>query len=123
MHEKQLGVLIFAVILAGLLLGYACMLIHKVYKLVLFTDLPMLCSIISIALALFFMLLFLIWSIVGTVTAEDNFFNSNKSDCIANIFDCLKIIFIFHAFVYDLYKWCIFLVATGGNTGKLMKVR
>jgi hypothetical protein len=83
--------------------------------------LPMLFSIISIALALVFMLIFYIWSIVGTVTSLDSFFNSNLADCIANIFDSLKITFIFHAFMYDLYKWCIFLVATSATSSNVDK--
>jgi hypothetical protein len=105
-------VLIFCAILGGLLIGYAFVLIRKVYNLVKLTDLPMLFSIISITLALAFMLTFIIWSIIGTVTPLTGFFNSNLSDCIANAFDSLKLTFIFHAFIYDLYKWCIFLVAT-----------
>jgi hypothetical protein len=83
-----------------------------VYNLVKWTDLPMLLSIISITLALAFILIFIIWSIIGTVTPLTGFFNSNLSDCIANAFDSLMLTFIFHAFIYDLYKWCIFLVAT-----------
>jgi len=75
----------------------------------------MLFSIISITLALGFMLMFILWSVVGTVTPNESFFNSNLSDCIENIFDCMKLIFIYHAFIYDLYKWCIFLVATDSD--------
>jgi hypothetical protein len=105
-------VLIFCAILGGLLIGYAFVLIRKVYNLVKWTDLPMLLSIISITLALTFILIFIIWSIIGTVTPLTGFFNSNLSDCIANAFDSLMLTFIFHAFIYDLYKWCIFLVAT-----------
>jgi hypothetical protein len=122
LHGKQLAVLIFCAILGGLLIGYAFVLIRKVCNLVKWTDLAMLFSIISITLALTFMLIFIIWSIIGTVTPITDFFNSNLSDCIANGFDCLKLTFIFHAFIYDLYKWCIFLVATSTDISQNKEV-
>jgi hypothetical protein len=68
------------------------------------------------------MLIFIIWSIIGTVTPITDFFNSNLSDCIANGFDCLMLTFIFHAFIYDLYKWCIFLVATSTDISQNKEV-
>ena len=95
-----------------ILLAFACYLIFKVYKLVKFTDLPMLLSIISITLSLVFLLLLQIWSILGDVEDSKGFFNSNIADCIANSFDTLKLVFMFFALTFDLYKWCIFIAAT-----------
>ena len=113
LHVKQLIGSSIAASLDLLLLSFACYLSFKVYKLVKFTDLPMLLSIISIAISLVCMLAFQIWSILGDLQSQSGFFNSNIADCIANSFDTMKLTFLFFAFTFDLYKWCVFLAATG----------
>jgi hypothetical protein len=102
-----------AATLGGLLLTFSSYLVYKVYKLVKFEDLPMLLSIISITLSLICLLAFQVWSIIGDFQDQHGYFNSNIADCIANSFDTFKLIFLFFAFTFDLYKWCIFIAATG----------
>jgi hypothetical protein len=67
LHVKQLVGSSIAASLDLLLLSFACYLCFKVYKLVKFTDLPMLLSIISITISLICMLAFQIWSILGDI--------------------------------------------------------
>ena len=92
---------------------FSSYLVYKVYKLVKYEDLPMLLSIISITLSLICLVVFQVWAIIGDFQDEHGYFNSNIADCIANIFDTFKLIFLFFAFTFDLYKWCIFIAATG----------
>jgi len=82
------------------------------------TDLPMLLSIISIAVSLLCLFAFQIWSIIGDLQGTSGFFNSNRADCIANSFDSMKLTFLFFAFTFDLYKWCVFIAATGTTKNK-----
>jgi len=112
-HYKMLIVTSISALGNIIMLLFAVKLIFKVHKLVQWTDLPMIFSIISLALASLFMLIFNIWALIGCISDEKAFINSTEADSIANIFDGLKITFIFHAFLYDLYKWCVFLAATG----------
>ena len=109
---KELVGSLIATTLGGLLLTFSSYLVYKIYKLVKFEDLPMLLSIISITLSLICLIAFQVWAIIGDFQDEQGYFNSNIADCIANIFDTLKLIFLFFAFTFDLYKWCIFIAAT-----------
>ena len=103
------------------LLVFATYLVYKIYKLVKFSDKPMLLSTISIALAL---LAFLIYSTLLIVQAEliANDLNPNEDNMpyletadgtnLLRVIDSFKVMFTFCAFVFDLYKWCIFITAT-----------
>ena len=87
-------------------------LVYKVYKLVKWTDLPMLLSIISITLALISLLLFCIIDLVSMTQPEDAWLNTRVGTQFIQAFDDIKIMFMFTAFLFDLYKWCIFLAVT-----------
>ena len=87
-------------------------LVYKVYKLVKWTDLPMLLSIISITLALISLLLFCIMDLVSMTQPEDAWLNTRVGTQFIQAFDDIKIMFMFTAFLFDLYKWCIFLAVT-----------
>lgn len=87
-------------------------LVYKVYKLVKWTDLPMLLSIISITLALVFLLIFCIIDLVSMTQPADAWLNTKVGSQFTEAFDDIKIMFMFTAFLFDLYKWCIFLAVT-----------
>ena len=87
-------------------------LVYKVYKLVKWTDLPMLLSILSITLALIFLLVFCIIDLVSMTQPGDAWLNTKVGSQYTEAFDDIKIMFMFTAFLFDLYKWCIFLAVT-----------
>ncbi|CDW88277.1 UNKNOWN [Stylonychia lemnae] len=84
-----LGIVTFA------LMMFVSYLIFKVFRLVRFSDLPLLLSVLSIFLSLSY---------------DDN--NYIKSSDIARIIDFGKIYFFFSAIVFDVYKWVLFVLAT-----------
>lgn len=94
------------------LLVFACFLIFKIYKLVKFSDPPMLLSIISITIALALLLAFCGLDIASFYAADDDFLNTNLGTDMTEQLDRLKVMLIFCAFVFDLHKWCVFIAAT-----------
>ncbi len=99
----------------GLLL-FALYLIPKIYSLVKFTDRPLLLSVVSIAMALSCFLTYSILLIVQAqmILAEDNgaYLNSLNGTNVIRAIDYLKVMFTFCGFVFDLYKWGLFIIAT-----------
>jgi hypothetical protein len=87
-------------------------LVYKVHKLVKWTDLPMLLSILSITLALIFLLVFCIIDMVSMTQPPDAWLNTKVGSQFTEAFDDIKIMLMFTAFLFDLYKWCIFLAVT-----------
>ena len=112
-HFKLLTALSIVTVLDIGLLSFACYLVYKIYKLLKFTDIPILLSIISITLALLFLLAFCIMDITSFNVSNDNFLNTVMGVNTSEQVDRLKVMFIYCAFVFDLYKWCIFIAATG----------
>lgn len=76
-HLKILLIISLMAVLDLCLLTFALYLIAKVYKLIKFTDLPMLLSVISVALALICLLIFCILDIVSMFYDESSFLNVN----------------------------------------------
>ena len=97
------------------LLIFAIRLVVKVFSLVRMTDMPMLLSVVSIAMALLF---FLIYSILLIVQAfmenhgNNGYLNTDDGTNWIRVMDFMKVMFTFCAFLFDLYKWCIFIIAT-----------
>ena len=116
-QSKFISVMIIVSIIDTSFLIYSCILVRKVYKLVKFHDLPMLLSVLSITLALFFFLGYLSLSIVQAIlkTQDEHFFNSDNGDNMLTAVDYGKVMFTFSAFVFDLYKWCLFIAATSNK--------
>ena len=92
---------------------FACYLVFKIYKLVKFTDKPMLLSIASITMALTCFLVYSILLIVQAELTDDTLFIKTVNGTnVIRVIDNLKVMFTFCAFVFDLYKWCLFIIAT-----------
>ena len=72
----------------------------------------MLLSIISITLSLLFLLVYCVMDIAGMYSSDESFINSGIGSKITESFDRAKVMFIFAAFIFDLYKWCVFIAAT-----------
>lgn len=102
---------IASIIDCGLLI-FAFYLVFKVYKLVKFTDMPMLLSIIAITLSLILLLVFCAFDIASLYVPETDWFNRSEGTIITEQIDRLKVMFIYCAFIFDLYKWCVFIAAT-----------
>ena len=108
------------------LLIFSSYLVYKIYTLVKFSDKPMLFSIIAIEMSLFLLLIFCILDIISFKVNDDNFLNTGLGLSMMEQIDRLKVMFIYCAFVFDLYKWCIFIAATGttiSQTKDIMKNR
>lgn len=113
-HPKILLTIGLTALLAACLLVFAVYLIFSIYKLVKLHDIPMLLSIVSITLALACLFTFCvmdIWSLY--LTDPEAFLNTALGTNVTEQIDALKVMFIFCAFLFDLYKWCIFIAATG----------
>lgn len=112
-HPKILLTIGLTALLAACLLVFAVYLIFSIYKLVKFHDVPMLLSIISIALALACLVTFCVMDIWSLYLDDPRaFLNTALGTNVTEQIDALKVMFIFCAFVFDLYKWCIFVAAT-----------
>ena len=77
-HLKILLTISLTAVLDLCLLTFALYLIVKVYKLIKFTDLPMLLSVISVVLALICLLIFCILDIMSMFVDDTSFFNTNS---------------------------------------------
>ena len=93
-------------------------LVMKVFKLVQFQDMPLLLSIISITLALICFFCYNCMLLISTIDSnyyygwDKDFLNTDRGVNLTLAVDQLKVMFTFCAFVFDLYKWCVFIVAT-----------
>ena len=117
-REKLLGVT-WAMTALNLVLVFASsFLVVKVYKLVQFQDMPLLLSIISITLSLICFFCYNTMQLVRTIESnyyygwDEYFLNTGRGVNLILAVDQLKVMFTFCAFVFDLYKWCVFIVAT-----------
>ncbi len=117
-QEKLLGVTYTMSALNIAALGFTCYLVFKIYRLVKLTDLPMVLSILSLSIALMFFLVYNIMMLIGTEQIHNydgwNFMylNTDRGVHLRISIDQLKVMFMFFAFVFDLYKWTVFIVAT-----------
>jgi hypothetical protein len=111
-HPKLLITIGSTALLDLSLLIFAVYLIFNIYKLVKFNDIPMLLSIISIALALLCLFIFCVMDIMSFYS-EKSYFNTAFGSNLCEQFDSMKVMFIYCAFVFDLYKWCIFIAVSG----------
>ena len=84
----------------------------KIYRLVQFRDPSLLLSITSITLALICIVSYAVLSSVGNYAEPDTFFATLPGLTLIQQLFRVGVMFIFCAFVFDLYKWCIFIVAT-----------
>ena len=81
----------------------------------------MLLSIVSISLALASFLIYNAMMLIATTQINDIkgwnllYLNTDKGVNFRLSIDQLKVMFTFSAFVFDLYKWCVFIVATKQN--------
>ena len=92
-------------------------LVYKIFKLVKFQDVAMLASIVCITLALVFFLVYNILQLIRSyILSGDNsdkyFLASDKASLTLMSVDQVKVMLTFNAFVFDLYKWCVFIAAT-----------
>ena len=53
------------------------------------------------------------------MTTDDHVLNSDNGDNVLTAVDYFKVMFTFCAFVFDLYKWSLFIIASGINHMKL----
>ena len=100
------------------LLIFSSILVRKIYRLIGTNDLPMLLSIVSITLALLCFLGYCVLSVTQAIlkqTIDDHVLNSDNGDNILTAVDEFKVMFTLCAFVLDLYKWCLFIIASGFN--------
>jgi hypothetical protein len=92
--------------------------VNKVFKLVKFQDMTLLLNIISITLALIFFLAYNIITIIATYEIngidgwDELFLNTDYGVNLRVALDSLKVMFTICAFVFDVYKWSVFIVAT-----------
>jgi hypothetical protein len=105
------------------LLIFTLYLISKVHRLLKFQDKVLFFSLVSLALSLLCMILtsstlfigFLLYCtlcVVGNFVSDDNFLNASN---FVKETDFAKVQFLFLALMFDLYKWCIFLIGTRKN--------
>jgi ABC-type protease/lipase transport system fused ATPase/permease subunit len=98
-------------------LGFSVYLVYKIYKLVKFQDVAMLASIVCITLALVFFLVYNILQLIRSyilsgTNADQYFLGSDEAVVTLVSVDQAKVMLTFNAFVFDLYKWCVFIAAT-----------
>ena len=78
-----------------------------------FRDLPLLLSIIMITLALLCFEVYSVFLILqGYNFGQIIYINSNEFVNILRMIDFTKVVLTFSAFVFDLYKWGLFINAT-----------
>ena len=120
-QEKLLDVTWSMTTLNVILLVASFYIVIKVYRMVLFKDLPLLLSIVSISLALTCFLIYNILMLIATYQMNDIdgynnlYLNTDRGVNFRLSIDQLKVMFTFCAFNFDLYKWCVFIVATKQN--------
>ena len=88
---------------------------QKVYRLIGLKDLPLLLSVISISLALLCLSTVDSLDVVRIFSLYDESINFNISVYKLQQVDVAKVMFLFFALVFDLYKWCFFIASTGKN--------
>ena len=103
------------------LLLFTLYLLSKVHRLLKFQDIVLLLSVASLSLSLLCkplyifttsltgLLVYCVLSVVGNYLPDDHYLNT--SNFIKEV-DFSKIVFLFIALMFDLYKWCIFLIGT-----------
>ena len=117
-QEKLLGVTWAMITLNIILILISIYMVNKVFKLVKFQDMTLLLNIISITLALIFFLAYNIMTIIATYGINDIdgwdelFLNTDYGVNLRLALDSLKVMFTICAFVFDVYKWSVFIVAT-----------
>ncbi len=72
-------------------------------------------SIISITLALLCTTTSDVLDVIRIFGNYDKSLNINISVEVVNQLDSAKVMFMFIAFLFDLYKWCVFIASTGKN--------
>jgi hypothetical protein len=112
-HDKWLITCFVIIGLSLFLLSFSLHLVRKIFTLVSFKDLPLMLSIISISLALLFLITFLSLDVARIFDIYDDSINFDLSVYKIQQFDRTKVMFMFFAFVFDLYKWCVFIASTG----------
>lgn len=120
-HSKLVAAISLGAVLDFGLLLFAIYLVFKVYNLVKLTDKPMLLSIIAITTSLVLLLTYCILDIISLYLPDESYLNTVIGSNITTQIDRLKVTFIFCAFIFDLYKWCVFLAATGRGSKDRMK--
>ena len=120
-HLKYDIVMSFLAFATLALLLFTLYLLKKVHRLLKFQDKVLLLSVTSLALSLlskdFYifttsligLLVYCILSVVGNFLPDDHYLN--RSNFIKEV-DFSKIVFLYIALMFDLYKWCIFLIGT-----------
>ena len=93
-----------------ILLGISIYLITKIYRLLRLKDPSLLISIVSITLAL---ICIISGSVVYCIFLYKEFYTYEEMYPFKRLqsqLEALKVMFIFSAFVCDIYKWCIFIL-------------
>lgn len=91
---------------------FSLYLVVKIYKLVQFNDPTLLLSIVSVTLSLACMEAFCIMDSVRMYAPEDSEIVTWNYVTLMEQIDAFKVLFIYLAFLCDLYKWCLFIIAT-----------
>ena len=103
---------IVTAILILCLLSFTVYLIFKIYKLVQLRDPTLLLSVVSIGLSLACMETFCIMDSLRMFADADSPVNTWTYVTWQEQVDSLKVMFLYSAFMFDLYKWCLFIIAT-----------
>ena len=114
-HDKYLYTCFVIIAICLFLLFLSLYLVKKVYQVIGLKDLPLMLSIISVSLALICSTIFISLDVVRIFSLYDKTINFKVSVYKLQQVDRAKVMFIFFAFVFDLYKWCVFIASTGKN--------
>ena len=112
-HDKWLITCFVIIGLSLFLLFFSLHVVRKIFILVSFKDLPLMLSIISISLALVFLITSESLDVARIFDVYDDSIKFDLRIHKIQQFDATKVMFMFLAFVFDLYKWCVFIATTG----------
>jgi len=96
-----------------LMLLYILFLISKVHRILKFQDKVLLLSLTSLALSVFCLLIFCIMIAVSRFLENGPYI---KDDYLDTTLQVAEPSFIYIALMFDLYKWCMFLIGTIKDT-------
>ena len=114
-HDKYLYTCFVIIACCLFLISFSVYLVQQIIRFTGVKDLPLILSIISITVALICIVIFMSLDIVRILSLYDETINFTMSVYKLQQFDRLKVMFMFFAFVLDLYKWCVFIASTGKN--------
>jgi hypothetical protein len=114
---KLISITYVIISLVFVFLCFSCYSAHKTYKLVKFSDLPLLCSILCITMALLLFIIDNILQLKRSYELEEpgwnlRYWGGDDANMMILSIDQVKVMLTFNAFMFDLYKWSIMILAT-----------